>query len=78
MSGLVGADNHFGRIMGHPDATAQGLLVSIYDIGCAVGCLFSFFFGERYGRKKMILSGGTIMSKCPNMDRTVVIFVNIT
>lgn len=47
--------------MGRPDATAQGLLTSIYDIGCALGCLLSFFWGERFGRKKMIIAGGSIM-----------------
>ncbi|GAB7350276.1 hypothetical protein MBLNU459_g0917t3 [Dothideomycetes sp. NU459] len=62
MSGLIGDNaNQFGRTMGEPDATAQGLLTSIYDIGCAVGCLLSFFIGERFGRKKMIMAGGSIM-----------------
>lgn len=63
MSGLVGADNQFGRMMDNPDATAQGLLTSIYDTGCAFGCLVSFFFGEHFGRKKLIMAGGFIMSR---------------
>lgn len=37
------------------------LVTSIYDIGCAVGCLFAFFYGHRFGRKKMIIAGGSIM-----------------
>ncbi|KAJ5404187.1 hypothetical protein N7509_004058 [Penicillium cosmopolitanum] len=61
MSGLVGADNEFGKQFGHPDATMQGILTSIYDIGCAVGCLFAFVFGHRLGRKNMIIAGGSIM-----------------
>ncbi|KAK7723548.1 hypothetical protein SLS57_004362 [Botryosphaeria dothidea] len=39
----------------------QGLIVSIYDIGCAFGSLLSFFFAEHYGRKKMIIAGGSTM-----------------
>lgn len=36
-------------------------VTSIYDIGCAVGCLLSFVVGHKVGRKKMIIAGGTIM-----------------
>lgn len=36
-------------------------VTSIYDIGCAVGCLLSFVVGHKLGRKKMIMAGGTIM-----------------
>jgi MFS family permease len=39
----------------------QGIITSIYDIGCAAGCLFSFFYGEQFGRKAMIIAGGSIM-----------------
>ncbi|KAJ5675770.1 Major facilitator superfamily domain general substrate transporter [Penicillium macrosclerotiorum] len=61
MSGLVGADNEFGKQFGHPNATMQGILTSIYDIGCAVGCLVAFVIGHRAGRKKMIMAGGATM-----------------
>jgi fucose permease len=36
-------------------------VTSIYDIGCAVGCLIAFVFGHRLGRKNMIIAGGSIM-----------------
>jgi MFS family permease len=61
MSGIIGADNVFGRDFGRPDSNMQGLIVSIYDIGCAVGSLISLFIGEVFGRRKMILSGGSTM-----------------
>lgn len=32
MSGLIGADNQFGRDFKSPDAKLQGLIVSIYDV----------------------------------------------
>lgn len=31
------------------------------DIGCAVGSLIVFFFGEAIGRKRMIMSGAITM-----------------
>ena len=61
MSGIIGANNQFGHDFGNPDTKLQGTIVSIYDIGCAVGSLFSFVAGERFGRKAMIFSGGSIM-----------------
>ncbi|KAI6869002.1 general substrate transporter [Hortaea werneckii] len=62
MSGLIGVDtNAFGQQFNEPDANMQGIITSIYDIGCAAGCLFCFFYGELFGRKVMIISGGSIM-----------------
>ncbi|OQD82797.1 hypothetical protein PENANT_c019G03980 [Penicillium antarcticum] len=61
MSGLVGADNQFGMTFNNPDSTMQGLLTSIYDIGCAIGCLLSLVIGHQFGRRKMIMAGGSIM-----------------
>lgn len=61
MSGIIGANNQFGKDFNHPDANVQGTIVSLYDIGCCVGSLFCFFFGERFGRKKIIIMGGTTM-----------------
>lgn len=61
MSGIIGADNQFGRDFGNPNPTTQGTIVAIYDIGCAVGSLFVFVFGERIGRKRMIMTGAITM-----------------
>jgi MFS family permease len=61
MSGLVGADNRFGRDFGHPDANLQGDIVALYDIGCIIGSILVFFIGERYGRRWMLMAGGIIM-----------------
>jgi hypothetical protein len=46
MSGRIGANNQFAQEFGYPDAKLQGIITSIYDIGCAAGALFNFFFGE--------------------------------
>ncbi|KAK7685451.1 hypothetical protein QCA50_011314 [Cerrena zonata] len=61
MSGIIGADNQFGRDFNHPNPGRQGTIVAIYDIGCAVGSLFAFFLGERIGRKRMIMTGAFVM-----------------
>jgi sugar porter (SP) family MFS transporter len=59
---LSGASNNeFAHQFNNPDAKLQGIITSIYDIGCAAGCLFCFLFGERFGRKNMILAGGSVM-----------------
>jgi MFS family permease len=52
MSGIIGAKNQFTKDFNSPDPNMQGIITSIYDIGCAVGCLFTLFFGERFGRKE--------------------------
>lgn len=38
------------------------LVVSIYEIGCAIGALIAVFVGERIGRKKALTLGSTIMA----------------
>ncbi|SJL14571.1 related to sugar transporter [Armillaria ostoyae] len=52
----------FLRTMGHPNSQLQGTIVSLYDIGCFVGAMSSFAFGEKLGRKKMLIIGVVVMS----------------
>ncbi|EJF56774.1 general substrate transporter [Dichomitus squalens LYAD-421 SS1] len=61
MSGIIGAENQFGEDFGRPDPTTQGTIVAIYDIGCAIGSLTTFFWGESIGRKRMIMAGAFTM-----------------
>lgn len=61
MSGLVGADNRFGRDFNNPDAALQGDIVALYDIGCIIGSILVFCIGEKFGRRWMLMGGGTIM-----------------
>jgi MFS family permease len=32
-----------------------GLVTAIYDIGCALGAVSAFIFGEKLGRKRSII-----------------------
>ncbi|KAG9254502.1 general substrate transporter [Emericellopsis atlantica] len=42
--------------------TLQGLVVAIYEIGCFLGAIFCFLFGERLGRRKCVMLGCVILS----------------
>ena len=61
MAGIIGADNRFGRDFNNPDPEMQGNITALYDIGCVIGSILCYFIGERYGRRKILISGGLIM-----------------
>ncbi|GAB1218068.1 hypothetical protein ATERTT37_007314 [Aspergillus terreus] len=61
MAGIIGAENRFGRDFNNPDAAMQGNITALYDIGCVVGSIVCYFIGERYGRRTMLIAGGSIM-----------------
>jgi hypothetical protein len=50
MSGIIGAQNRFGRDFNNPDAAMQGNITALYDIGCVVGSIVCYFIGEWFGR----------------------------
>ena len=62
MSGIIGvSDNPFGRFFNDPDPDMQGNITALYDIGCVVGSIICYFVGERFGRRTMLMAGGSIM-----------------
>ncbi|KAK5227994.1 hypothetical protein LTR96_007932 [Exophiala xenobiotica] len=61
LSGIIGADNQFGHDFGHPDATAQGYIVSVYQLGCFAGSIAVFFLGDWLGRRPAILWASLFM-----------------
>ncbi|EGV60763.1 hypothetical protein PSN45_001441 [Yamadazyma tenuis] len=60
MGSIIG-DPVFLKQFGYPDATTQGLLTSVYDLGCVLGSIVAFFVGEKLGRRAMMLFGAFIM-----------------
>ncbi|ORX35622.1 sugar transporter [Kockovaella imperatae] len=42
-------------------ASLQGTVVAIYEIGCLFGSIFTFFFGERFGRRRTIMLGCAVL-----------------
>jgi MFS family permease len=57
MAGLVGADNQFGRDFNHPQSGLLGTIVAIYEVGCFVGSMGIFVFGDYMGRRGCIRAG---------------------
>ncbi|ETN39063.1 uncharacterized protein HMPREF1541_05285 [Cyphellophora europaea CBS 101466] len=62
--GLFGgilSGERFQDTLGNPDSTMTGLVTAIYDIGCALGAVAAFVWGERIGRKKSIIAANVIV-----------------
>ncbi|KAF2192873.1 putative Myo-inositol transporter 1 [Zopfia rhizophila CBS 207.26] len=49
-SGIVGNED-FRSTFGHPSPGLEGIIVSIYNLGCFTGCVLSFLFCEKTGRR---------------------------
>ncbi|RSH95519.1 hypothetical protein EHS25_000611 [Saitozyma podzolica] len=50
-SGIVG-NTDFLDTFGNPDSGLEGIIVSIYNLGCFSGCILAFFVCEKLGRRK--------------------------
>ncbi|KAK5940439.1 hypothetical protein PMZ80_006854 [Knufia obscura] len=62
--GLFGgilAGVRFQNMLGNPGPTMSGLVTAIYDIGCALGAVAAFIWGEKIGRKKSIILANFIV-----------------
>lgn len=49
-SGIVG-NADFLKTFDYPSPGLEGIIVSIYNLGCFTGCILSFIFCEKTGRK---------------------------
>ncbi|KAF2713936.1 putative Myo-inositol transporter 1 [Pleomassaria siparia CBS 279.74] len=49
-SGIIGNADWLDTF-GHPAPGLEGIIVSIYNLGCFTGCIFSFLFCEQTGRR---------------------------
>ena len=49
--GILGGQR-FKDTLGNPNPTMTGLVTAIYDIGCALGAVVAFLYGEKIGRKR--------------------------
>ncbi|KAI0486669.1 general substrate transporter [Xylaria cf. heliscus] len=43
------------------NSTLQGVVTSVYDLGCLVGAIFILTVGDQLGRRRAIIAGGIIM-----------------
>ncbi|KAK8022653.1 general substrate transporter [Apiospora rasikravindrae] len=62
MSGIISAPafNNMFEATRH-NATMQGFVTAIYEIGCLLGAMFMLAFGDLLGRRKGIILGGIVM-----------------
>jgi MFS family permease len=49
-SGIIGNADWLDTF-GHPAPALEGIIVSIYNLGCFSGCILSFCFCEKTGRR---------------------------
>lgn len=49
-------------LVGPSKTQTLSTVTAIYDVGCFLGAIVAFTIGERFGRKKSILIGTTIMA----------------
>lgn len=49
-SGIVG-NQDFLDTFDHPSPGLEGIIVSIYNLGCFSGCILAFIFCEKTGRR---------------------------
>ena len=49
-SGIVG-NADFLDTFDHPSPALEGIIVSIYNLGCFTGCILTFIFAAKTGRK---------------------------
>ena len=54
MAGLINTESFLSQF-GYPSSTVIGLIVSIYNVGCFLGCLVAVQVGRRVGRRRMII-----------------------
>ncbi|ORX96304.1 general substrate transporter [Clohesyomyces aquaticus] len=62
MSGIISAEpfmEYFPET--HDDATWQGFVTAIYEIGCLLGAVFILCFGDAIGRRRSMILGAGIM-----------------
>jgi len=66
MSGIISAEpfnRYFPETMGEDQQTAtyRGFVTAIYEVGCLIGAAFILWQGDRIGRRRSMMLGGTIM-----------------
>ncbi|GAB7326085.1 hypothetical protein MBLNU13_g10110t2 [Cladosporium sp. NU13] len=60
--GVIVTDDFLDTLNIRNNVNMKSTVTAIYDIGCFVGAIAAFVFGDYFGRKKTILIGTTIMS----------------
>ncbi|RDW65801.1 uncharacterized protein DSM5745_09540 [Aspergillus mulundensis] len=56
LGGIIGQPQFLDTI-NNPNAIIQGLVVSIFDVGCMIGCAISGIYGLALGRRRAVILG---------------------
>jgi hypothetical protein len=59
--GNVIIDDNFLHTFGYPSANMQGVMTSIYNIGCFIGAMSTIWTGDILGRPRQIMLGSTVI-----------------
>lgn len=59
MSGIL-TNGYFIDTFDNPNATLQGQISALFDLGCFFGALSVFAYGDRFGRRTVILVGSVV------------------
>ena len=59
--GNVIISEDFLHTFGYPSANMQGVMTSIYNIGCFIGAMSTIWTGDILGRPRQILLGSTVI-----------------
>lgn len=51
----------FRKQFNNPSSVEQGLVTGLYDVGCLLGSILAFVFGEKLGRKRSIYVGAIVV-----------------
>ncbi|KAH8730339.1 general substrate transporter [Phaeosphaeriaceae sp. PMI808] len=60
--GNVIISENFLHTFGYPSANMQGVMTSIYNIGCFIGAMSTIITGDMLGRPRKIMLGSTIIA----------------
>ncbi|KAF2021502.1 sugar transporter STL1 [Aaosphaeria arxii CBS 175.79] len=60
--GNVIINKNFLETFGHPSANMQGVMTSVYNIGCFLGAMSTIWTGDILGRPKQIILGSTVIA----------------
>ncbi|KAL1999838.1 hypothetical protein VTN02DRAFT_3897 [Thermoascus thermophilus] len=77
-SGII-VNEDFLDLVHHPNDSLMGIILSIYNLGCFVGCILNFIFGDYFGRRRAmwiamgwVIVGAALQTSCYSVPHLMV------